>query len=253
VPLLAFASLVAAGLAHLFGAQRLAARGVVWRRRRSALFAVGLLVIGVALCSPLAAHDEDVRVHVLQHLLLGMLGPLLLALSAPVTLLLRVLAPPRRGRVARLLHSPAARVLIHPLVAGALSVGPMYVLYFTPLYQATLRSEPLHEIVHLHMLLAGCLLAWSLVGPDPVPYRPALRLRSVALIGTLAAHAILSKLLYAHGAPLADAETTASDWRQAAQILWYGGDAVDLGLLVAFFGQWYALGGRRLERLRALT
>ena len=83
---------------------------------------------------------------------------------------------------------------------------------------------------------------WS---PWTAPYRPAWWLRSAALIGTLAAHAILSKLLYAHAESLASDDASADQWRQAAQILWYGGDVADLILLLAFFGQWYALTGRR--------
>ena len=85
----------------------------------------------------------------------------------------------------------------------------------------------------------------SLVALDPAPYRPAWRLRSAALIGILVAHAILSKLLYAHAESLASDDASADQWRQAAQILWYGGDVADLFLLLAFFGQWYALTRRR--------
>jgi putative membrane protein len=213
-------------------------------------FVAGLAVIWIALGSPLAAHDEDVRVHVIQHLLLGMLAPLLLALAAPVTLLLRALPPRRRRSVVGILHTPPLRVLGHPAVGACLSVGSLYALYFTPLYGAAQRSEPLHVLLHAHMLFAGALFTWAVVGLDPMPYRPAIGLRSATIVAVLAAHAILSKLLYAHAGSLAGAGSSADDWRQAAQILWYGGDAVDAGLLVAFFGQRYALAGRRLARAR---
>jgi putative membrane protein len=246
-PLLAI--VVAAGL-YWAGVRRLARRGVHWSAHRHAAYCAGLAAVAVALIGPLATHDEDVRAHVAQHLLLGMLAPLLFALSAPVTLFLRALPPRRRPAVARLLHSRAARMLTYPLFTAALSVGSLSVLYFSGLYAATLRSETLHVAVHLHMLAAGSLFAWSVVGLDPVPHRPALRLRAVALVAALAGRGILTKLLYAHAGSLAGASGSPDDWRQAAQLMWYGGDLVDLGLLIAFFGQWYRASGRSLERVQ---
>jgi putative membrane protein len=249
VELVPLVGLLLAATIYVVGVVRLGRRGVAWSARRSACWAGGLAVLVIALAPPLAAHDEDVRVHVLQHLLLGMLAPLLLSLGAPITLLLRSLPPRRRPAVARLLHARPARVLGHPLVAAALATAPLYGLYFTPLYRATLHSHLLHDVVHLHMLLTGYLLAWALVGLDPSPHRPAPAVRSVALVGALTGHAVLAKLLYANAPSLATADASAADWRQASLLLWYGGDAVDLLLLIAFFAQWYAAAGRRWARV----
>jgi putative membrane protein len=80
-----------------------------------------------------------------------------------------------------------------------------------------------------------------------------LRLRAIVIIGALAGHAILSKLLYAHASSLANNGTSANQWRQGAQILWYGGDAVDLLLLVAYFARWYSIAGRREARRLACS
>jgi putative membrane protein len=231
------------------GVHRLGRRGVGWSPARTVAFACGLAVVAVAVASPVAELDEDVRIHMLQHLLLGMLAPLLLAVSAPGTLLLRALPRRRRVRVSRLLHRRATRVLFHPLVASGVATGSLYALYFTPLYQATLESERLHALVHLHMLATGCLLAWALVGLDPLPHRPAFALRSAALVCTLALHAILGRLLYIHAGSLATGASSPDEWRQGAQVLFYGGDLVSIGLLVAFFSQWYAHEGRRWTRL----
>jgi putative membrane protein len=235
------------------GVHRLSRRQVDWSPARTTSFASGLAVIALALASPIAELDEDVRVHMLQHLLLGMLAPLLLALSAPGTLLLRALPRHRRARVARVIHCRAARVIAHPCITAGLATGSLYALYFTPLYQATLESEPLHASVHVHTLATGCLLAWAIVGLDPLPYRPAFPLRSAALLSALAAHAILGRLLDIHAGSLATSTSPADAWRQAAQLLFYGGDLIGLGLLAAFFSQWYAHEGRRLERRRGAS
>jgi putative membrane protein len=240
--------LAAAAVSYLFMVRRLAQRGVRWSLWRTAAYAGGLGALAVALTSPLATHDEDIRVHMLQHLLLGMLAPLLLALSAPATLLLRALPAPRRAPVVRVLHSRLSRVVVHPFTGTALAVGSLYVLYFTPLYAATLRSEPLHKMMHVHMVITGCLLAWSLVGLDPMPHRQAFRLRACALIGAMAGHTVVAKLVYANAGSLASGHGTQDAWRQGGQLLFYGGDIIDLALLTAFFAQWYALEGRRAER-----
>jgi putative membrane protein len=189
-----------------------------------------------------------------QHLLLGMAAPICLMLSAPLTLLLRTLPPPSRAPLARLLHSRLLRLIAHPVITALLAVGSLYALYFTGLYQASLDHPTLHELVHLHFITAGYLFAWSIAGIDPILRRPSLAVRGSVLISATAAHGTLAKLLSAHGPLVAAASGVPLPQRQAAGlIMWYGGDAIDLVLLVLFIAQWYVAGGRRLRRQRAAT
>jgi putative membrane protein len=241
-------ALACVGVAYLAGVRSLRRRSRPWRPWRTVAFAAGLLTIGAALVSPLATRDELFTVHMAQHMLLGMLGPLLLALSAPVTLALRTLPRAARRRVVSVLHARAVAVLSHPATATALFVGGMLGLYFTPLYDQTLRHPLLHELVHLHLVAAGCLFAWTFIGVDPVPRRGSFALRSGLLLFALGSHAALAKLLYAgHG----DLTTvSARQLHDGARLMYYVGDAVDALLLLAFFGQWYVAGARRLERER---
>jgi len=200
-----------------------------------------------ALASPLATL-ERFSVHMAQHMLLGMAGPLLLSLSAPVTLALRTLPRRPRRTLVELLHAPALAWIAHPLSATALFVGGLAALYFMPLYRRTLHHPLLHELVHLHFLLSGCLFAWVFVGVDPVPRLGSMRLRIALLVVALGSHAVMAKLLYAGVGSIP--VTSLRELHQGAQIMFYGGDALDLALLLAFFSQWYAAGGRRLERER---
>jgi putative membrane protein len=242
------AALLVAGWAYAIGVRRLHARGDRWSASRCASFTGGLLVTAAALASPLAGHDDSFAVHAAQHLLLGMLAPLLLALAAPVTLALRTLPAAGRARLVAALHSPVVRLAGAPTTAALLAVGGLYGLYLTPLYAATLRHPPLHLLTHAHFLLAGCLLAWSLVGLDPVARRPSFGHRAVVLLVALAAHATLAKLLYASDPP--GIRLAVAERQLGAKLLWYGGDLVELALLIVFFGQWYAAAGRRLARAR---
>ena len=85
---------------------RLAARGRSWPRARSVSFAAGLVVIVLATQSGIARYDRVLfSLHVAQHLLLGMVAPLLLVLGAPITLALQAGRRTTQTRVLRFLHS----------------------------------------------------------------------------------------------------------------------------------------------------
>ncbi len=243
------ALLVVAPALYGHAVARLHRRGKRWSWRRSASFLAGCAVILLALCSPLAVHDELFPVHMVQHLLVGMLAPLLLALSAPVTLTLATVSSRVRRWVVRLLHSRFIRAFASPPVAALIYVGSMWALYLTPLFAQTVHHPLLHEAMHLHYLLAGCLFMWPLVGLDPMPRRGTLRLRVGVLLFALGSHAALAKLIYAGwlGGGLAST-LPAPEIHTGAQIMYYGGDLIDLALLVTFFAQWYAAGGRLLAR-----
>jgi putative membrane protein len=134
-------------------------------------------------------------------------------------------------------------------VAGLIYVASMAVLYLTPLFALTLRHPMLHEALHAHFVLAGCLFMWPLVGLDPIHRRGSLHLRVGVLLFALGSHAALAKLIYAGwiGGGLATSLPT-RDIHAGAQLMYYGGDLIDLALLVAFFAQWYTRGGRLLAR-----
>jgi putative membrane protein len=245
--------LLLAGILYLRAFVRVRRRRVGWSLLQAISFLAGLVAIAAAVLPPVASHDEEFPVHVTQHLLLAMAAPLLLALSAPVTLMLRTLRPDGRRRVARALHLPLVRVVAHPLAAALVDLVPLYVLYLTPLYGYSLAHPTTHELLHAHFLLAGCLFTWAVVGADPVPGRASIRTRSIVIVLAFAAHATLAKLMYARGPDTAGAaEVSDHAWRVGAQLMWYGGDAIELVLVAAFALQWYRLEGRRLRRSHQL-
>jgi putative membrane protein len=218
-----------------------------------ACFGGAALAAGAALVPPVSSHDERFPVHVAQHLLLGLVAPACLALAAPMTLA-AIAAGPRRRHLFRLLHSRFLRTLLHPLVAAPLAIAPMYALYLTPLYAETLTQPLLHEAVHVHFAAAGFLFAASVIGVDPIPRRPSLRLRGAVLFVSLSAHAVLAKLLYAAGPGVAGLPAGGvGDWRRGAELMWYGGDLVDVLLVVALFAEWrrVSISSERRARMRA--
>jgi putative membrane protein len=227
---------------------RLSRRGHRWPARRAACMLAGSLCAGIALLPPLASHDDRFEVHVIQHLLLAMAAPAFLALSAPATLALRTL--PRRARCAllRVLHSPAVSVLTAPATAVTLGLGGLYILYLTGLYQVAEHDSVIHAAVHLQMFLAGCLLSWAVIGIDPIRRRPGTRGRLAALFIAAAGHDTLAKLMYAWMLPAGGGP--AAGRQLGAELMYYGGTAIDVALAVIVMTQWYLATGRALARTR---
>lgn len=222
--------------AYLAGVLLLRRRGTAWSAWRTAAWVCGCLSVGAALVGPLAerAH-HDFTVHMAGHVLLGMAGPLLLVLAAPVTLALRVL-PVRKGRLlGRLLSLRPLAVLTDPFVAGVLNIGGLWVLYRCGLYEATLTEPLLHVLVHAHVLAAGYLFTFAVLGgPDPAPHRPSPPWRVAALVLGIAVHNILAKTIYAappEGVPVEQA-------RSGAELMYYAGAPVEIALLFLVCRPW---------------
>lgn len=207
-----------------------------WPLHRPILLYLGLACVAASLAGPLAqAAHGSFTAHMVGHLLLGMIAPLLLVLAAPVSVVLRGLSVRRARAVVRVLRSPYVRVITHPVVAAVLNAGGLWVLYTTLLFHAMHGSVWVHALVHAHIFLAGYVFTASLVGLDPDPHRAPFKLRAGVLIAFIAAHSILAKWLYAH--PPAGVEL--ADGQFGAQLMYYGGDAVDVLLIVLLFTGWY--------------
>ncbi|TQJ91516.1 cytochrome c oxidase assembly protein [Streptomyces sp. SLBN-31] len=155
------ALLLVALLAGLYGwgVLRLRRRGELWPVARGAAFGLlGLGALVVATMSALAVYD-----HVLfwpaavQNILLDLIAPLGLALGDPLRLALRALPEPAAGRLRRAMTGRPLRLLTFPLVSTVLVLATELTVYFTPYFETALRVGWLHQVMYLHLLLAGCL------------------------------------------------------------------------------------------------
>jgi putative copper resistance protein D len=271
-PILALLTLAAVGL-YAAGVNRLTARGDRWPVTRSIAFGVGIAAFVLATQSGLAAYDTTLlSVHMVQHMILSMLVPLAIALSAPVTLALRTLpSRPRRWLLA-VLHSRGGKVLTFPPLTLLLYVVSPWALYFSGWYPASLHHAWVHEAMHVHLVVVGSLFFWPLVGLDPVPGRVAYPFRLLLIVLTLPFHAFLGVTIMSQtdllggdwyprlhqgdlGAWLPD---PLSDQHLAGGLLWTSGDLVGLLLFGVLFVQWVRSSlkegereDRRLDRLEA--
>jgi putative membrane protein len=240
--------LLAAAIAYLQARRRLVADGVAWPARRTAYFLSGIGALALALLSPIEAYDTVLfSVHVGQHMLLTMVAAPLLALGAPVTLALRVAKGKTRRRMTRVLHSPPLKVLGHPLVAWVLFTVTLYGLYFSPLFDLTLREPLVHDLVHLHFLTAGLLFWWVVVGLDPSRWRLPHIARLLFVFLMVPFHAFLGVAIMNSGRVLAPTlETFQRDWgptpladqQVGGAILWGAGDLIALAAVLGVLISW---------------
>jgi putative membrane protein len=210
-----------------------------WPWQRSLCWNAGIIVAGAALVGPFSmqSHD-DFRRHMLGHLLLGMLAPLLIVLAAPVTLVLRTIHPRLARRLVRVLGSAPIRGFAHPLTGAVLSIGGLWLLYFTPLYGAMHGERWLSIALEVHIAVSGYLFTAAIIGIDPVRHRPSWLVRTMVLCGALAAHSIVAKLLYIH---FPDG-VSESQGRAASKLMYYGGDLIGALLIAIYCWQWYRSG-----------
>ncbi|MDX1805475.1 MAG: cytochrome c oxidase assembly protein [Paenisporosarcina sp.] len=207
-----------------------------WPLIRSASWIVGILCASLAVIGPIAerAH-EDFRAHMVGHVLLGMLAPLLLVLATPMTLVLRTLPVRLARRLARVLKSLPVLLITNPLFAACLNMGGLWLLYTTELYVLMQQNMISHIGVHIHVFLAGYLFTMSIIYMEPTSHRLSFTYRSIVLVLAFAAHGVLSKYIYAHppnGISAAQAEI-------GGQIMYFGGDAIEFVLIFIFCFQWY--------------
>ncbi len=215
---------------------------------RTTAFLAGLAVILIALDSGLAAYDDSVfALHVVQHLLLGMVAPILLALGAPVTLAIQASRRPIQRRILSVVHSRPVAVLTHPLVTWPLFGTTMIGLYFTPLYELSVRHPVLHDVVHVHFLVVGMLFFWPVVGLDPTRGRLPYGARLLYVFLAIPFHAVVGVALLSSTAPLYKAHTLA-DQQAGAAIMWGASDFVALAAVAVVLSQWMAYDEREAAR-----
>jgi putative membrane protein len=150
------------GLAYRLRCRQLIVKGRPVARSRQLSFYSGLGVALLALISPLDWVGENrlFWVHMVQHLLLGDLAPLLVVLGLTGPILRPVLA---LAWVRRL------RPLAHPLVALPLWILSLYLWHLPALYQAALRHDGIHALEHLSFFTCGALMWAAVIEPLPGP------------------------------------------------------------------------------------
>jgi len=184
-------------------------RGDPWPAGRTAAWTAGVVTIAAATCTGLHRYGMTMfSAHMLQHLLLGLIAPIGLLLGAPSTLALRVL-PRRLGRwpgprtwLLAFLHSRYIRTITAPALTIPLFVTGLYGTFFSPVFDLAMDTQAGQIVMAVHLLAAGNLFYWPIIGVDPGPTRPTPVYRILLLLTAMPVHAFFGLAIMTAHVPI---------------------------------------------------
>ncbi|MFI9246370.1 cytochrome c oxidase assembly protein [Streptomyces sp. NPDC053086] len=246
------------------GVLRLRRRGDAWPVNRTVLYVVGVLTIALVMCTKLNDYGMVMfSVHMVQHMVISMLSPILILLGAPVTLALRALPTAGKGRkgprelLLMLLHSRYMRIITHPAFTIPLFIASLYALYFTPLFDLLMGSRAGHLAMMVHFLAVGVVFFWPIIGLDPGPHRPGHLMRMLELFAGMPFHAFFGIALMMASTPMVETFQNPpaslgidalSDQNVAGGIAWAFSEIPSVLVLIALLFQWYGSEQRQARR-----
>jgi len=245
---------------------RLKRRGDSWPWYRTVLWIAGLLVLFWATNGGVNLYQKFLfSSHMLGHMTIGMIVPLLLVPGAPITLALRAIKKRDDGSrgirewLMILVHSRFFAILANPIVAAVLFTVSLWVFYYTPLFSFATTNHVGHEFMVVHFLLVGYLFVQSLIGIDPSPQRFPYPVRLVILLATMAFHAFFGlAIMTGTGLLLADwygamgwdtGGTAIQDQQSGGGIAWSVGEIPNAILALTIVYLWSRSDARETKRL----
>lgn len=228
-------------------------------RSRTIAFLAAMLALAFALISGIGRYDTSLfSIHMVQHVLLMLVAAPLIALSAPITLILRLASGHTRRRwILPFLNSRPVRFLTFPVTDWVIFTGVMWASHFSPLFNAALEDPTVHDFEHALFLTTALLFWWPAVGMDPAPWRMGHPVRIVHVFlqmtqNTFLAVVILNvpTVLYAHYATLVRpwGPSGIDDQRLAAGIMWLAGDLIFLTAIMVLVAGWMRAEARTTAR-----
>lgn len=252
---------------YLAGVWRLRRRGDAWPVGRTAAWLLGCATLLVATSSGTGRYMPAMfSMHMVVHMLLSMLVPILLVLGGPTTLALRALPAAGRGEPPAMrewllaaLHSRVSRFFTNPIIAAVIFVAGFYGLYFSTIFDSIVGSHAGHVAMNVHFLLSGYLFYWVVIGVDPTP-RPISPLAKLAVVFAslplhgffgvflMGMHKVLGEWFYA-GLRLPWHTDLAGDQHLGGGITWAAGELPLVVVMIALLVQWQRSDRRTAKRL----
>lgn len=230
-----------------------------WPARRTASFMAGLFVVALALLSGIDQYaDKLLSIHVLEHLLLILIAPMLLLWGAPVRLALSASTPAARRLIAGLLRSRAGHVLTRPACGFALFTVVVLGTHLTGVYEAALRNQTIHAGEHAAYFWSGLLFLAPLLAADPIPHPPGAIARFSWLMAAMVVMALPAGVFLFDGhvrypfyvAPARALHTSALGDQRTAGVLMLVGGGVVMGVLAIGIAMGAMLAEERHQKRR---
>lgn len=226
---------------------------------KAAAFFVGLLLVAVAVLSPLEHYGNEVLwLNFTGFLVLTMVAAPLLVLGSPLTLAFRV-GSERRRRILRVAYrSRLASALTNPVAAWLLFAVITYLWQFSSLTEAAARNVFVRDLQQITLLLVAICFWTPALASDPLRWRLAHPLRALYVLLEMTHKALFGGMFlsmnnalhphFAENAP-AWAPDAITDQRIAILILWIGGSAVFMIALVGIIVGWMGFEDRTQARV----
>ena len=210
--------------------------------RKIATFTLGVLVIFVAVLSPIHAVAEKYlfSVHMTQHVLITLIAPPFLIIGTPDWLIRPLIRPNWAFKGLKILTNPVCAFLVFNLVFS--------IWHLPSLYHVSVTNHGVHFVEHLLMVGTGVLVWWPLTSTMPelpkmsppvaMLYLFGLSLGQIILFGALV---FATEPLYEFyvNAPRISVLTPLADQQIGAVIMKIGGGVLFLGLLIVIFFRWF--------------
>lgn len=252
-------------LVYLAAVVRLRRTGVSWPWWRTAAWIGGTLSIFAVTGTWLNGYSMALfSLHMVQHMVLAMIAPILLLVAAPVTLALRTLprgqgvAAAPRALLLRFLHSRFTRFLASPGFTVPLFIASLYGIYFTPIFDALMSNPAGHQFMLAHFVVTGLLFFGPIIAQDPWPNTHSHPMRILELVIPVPFHAffgvavmIASSLLvdsFANPPPAWGIDPVA-DQTVAGGIAWSFGELPTVIVLIVVLVAWMGSDERRAKAL----
>ena len=250
--LLTLAAVLVVGAWYIQSVWALSAKGRKWSRKRTTAFLTGLVLIDLALQSPIATLTMGYfEAHMVQHLLLMVTAPPLLALGAPMTLALQTSGRATKVRLLRILNSRVFKWWSHPIPTAAVYYVSMFAFFLTSAVDVAMNHMWLMDVVNVAFLVAAMHFWWPIVGIDLIPHWPMSHgMKMVSLLIGVPIESFLALALLARVRPAASMYSLSST-HAGAGILWIGAEAFTFLALIPVFLQWLRFEGRRTARIDA--
>lgn len=242
---------------YVWGVIRVRRHGGRWPVSRLLFWLAGWLLTAYLATSGLWMYSTAVfSWHMLVHMTVNMMVPVLCVLGAPFGLVeaaSRKRQPDELPGVPQLLDdlrgNRVVRVLLSPPVLWINYVGSLFVVYFSILFPVLMRTHWGHQLMLLHFMIAGYAFFALLVGPDRHPWKLPYLVRFALLISIMPFHAI-----FAVGIMMAKGLIGESFYRSldipwvgdllnvqniAGQITWFTGEVPAFLAVVMLAAQWF--------------
>jgi putative membrane protein len=228
-------------------------------RWQSASFYAGLTVLAIALSSPLEILSEQLFwAHMVQHVLLLVVAAPLIVLARPWVRLWRSLPLDLRRWLARNLSQgartrwlrSASRLLGSPPASFVAFSVVLLVWHIPTLFDATLRSSPLHALEHTLFFVTAVMFWKQVIHSPPLHARLSSVQRVAYLVGAMIVSWILAVILalapdplysfYAHEAGRPGGISALTDQQIAAGIMWVPGSITFVIVIFVYVHRWLA-------------